>query len=99
MGKLKEAESFNQKALEIDPQFTDAYFSLSTMHASDSNKKWHNQLFSEKILKNKNDRELVNIFLQDRTFYTEKAAMKKVQKTLLLQIISNLECINLKQIY
>ena len=25
LGRLKEAESFNQKALEIDPQFTDAY--------------------------------------------------------------------------
>ena len=31
MGRLKEAESCNQKVLEVDPQFTDAYFSLSTI--------------------------------------------------------------------
>ena len=62
LGRLKEAESFNQKALEIDPQFTDAYFILSTMQKSDKNQKWHEKLFSESLLKNKNNRELVNIF-------------------------------------
>ncbi len=62
LGRLKEAESFNQKALEINPQLTDAYFSLSTMQASDKTQKWHNHLFSESLLKNKNNRELVNIF-------------------------------------
>jgi len=62
LGRLKEAESFNQKALEINPQFTDAYFILSTMQASDKTQKWHEQLFSESLLKNKNNRELVNIF-------------------------------------
>ena len=53
MGRLKEAESFNQKALEINPQFTDAYFILSTMQASNKTQKWHKQLFSESLLKNK----------------------------------------------
>jgi len=62
LGRLKEAESFNQKALEIDPQFSDAYFILSTMQASDKTQKWQEQLFSESLLKNKNNRELVNIF-------------------------------------
>ena len=62
LGRLKEAESFNQKALEINPQFTDAYFILSTMQAGDKTEKWHEQLFSESLLKNKNNRELVNIF-------------------------------------
>ena len=62
LGRLKEAESFNQKALEINPQFTDAYFILSTMQASNKTQKWHKQLFSESLLKNKNNRELVNIF-------------------------------------
>jgi len=62
MGRLKESESFNQKALEGDPQLTDAYLALSTMQINDANKKWHNQLFSENLLKNKNNRELVNIF-------------------------------------
>ena len=62
LGRLKEAEFNLKKALEIEPQFTDPYFSLSTMDAMDKNEKWQNQLFSESILKNKNNRELVNIF-------------------------------------
>ena len=62
MGRFKESESFNKKALESDPQLTDAYLALSTMQVNDTNQKWHNQLFSESLLKNKNNRELVNIF-------------------------------------
>tara|TARA_S200000501_G_scaffold207332_1_gene194879 strand:- start:721 stop:2205 length:1485 start_codon:yes stop_codon:yes gene_type:complete len=62
LGRLKEAESFNHKALEVNPQLTDAYYALSTMQKSDTNQKWHEQLFSESLLKNKNNRELVNIF-------------------------------------
>ena len=62
LGRLKEAESFNRKALEINPQFTDAYFILSTIQASDKTQKWHEQLFSENLLKNKTNKELVNIF-------------------------------------
>jgi len=62
LGRLEEAELFHQKVLEIDPHFTDAYLSLSTMQASDKEQKWHNQLFSKSLLKNKNNRELVNIF-------------------------------------
>ncbi len=62
LGRLKEAELHNLKALEVDPQFTDAYLSLSNMHASYANQKWNNQLFSEHLLKNKSDRELINIF-------------------------------------
>ena len=61
-GRLKEAESHTQKALEVDPQLTDAYLSLSTMQKGDTNQQWHKQLFSESLLKNKNNRELVNIF-------------------------------------
>ena len=62
LGRLKEADSYNQKAVEIDPHLTDAYLSLSTMYSGDKTPKWHNQLFSESLLKNKNNRELVNIF-------------------------------------
>ena len=62
LGRLKEAESFNQKAIEYDPQITDAYLSISTMQSSNTNQKWYKQLFSESILNNKNNRDLVNIF-------------------------------------
>ena len=62
LGRLKEAALFNLKAIEFDPKITDAYLSLSTMRESDASQKWHKQLFSENILKNKNNRDLVNIF-------------------------------------
>ena len=71
-GRLKEAEKYTQKALEVDPQFTDAYLSLSTMQTSDTSQKWHNQLFSESLLKNKNNRELVNIFFARSNIFHRK---------------------------
>ena len=49
-GRLKEAETYTNKALEVDPQLTDAYLSLSTIQTSKATQKWHNQLFSENIL-------------------------------------------------
>ena len=57
LGRLKEAALFNLKAIEFDPKITDAYLSLSTMRESDASQKWHKQLFSENILKNKNNRD------------------------------------------
>ena len=71
-GRLKEAETYTQKALEVDPQFTDAYLSLSTMQTSNTSQKWHNQLFSESLLKNKNNRELVNIFFARSNIFHRK---------------------------
>ncbi len=71
-GRLKEAETYTQKVLEVDPHFTDAYLSLSTMHTSDTSQKWHNQLFSESLLKNKNNRELVNIFFARSNIFHRK---------------------------
>ena len=45
------------------------------------------QLFSENILKNKNNRELVNIFSQGQIFFIKKNNMKKVLRILFMQII------------
>mgnify|MGYP001297622106 CR=1 FL=1 len=83
LGKLKEAESFNKKAVEIDPQFTDAYFSLSTMQASNTRQKWHNQLFSENLLKNKNNRELVNIFFARSNILHKEGKYKESAENLI----------------
>ena len=80
---MKEAESFNQKALEINPQFTDAYLSLSTMQISDNNKKWQKQLFSESLLQNKNNRELVNIFFARSNILHKKGKYKESAQNLL----------------
>jgi Tfp pilus assembly protein PilF len=82
-GRLKEAESYNQKVIEVDPQFTDAYLSLSTMQVSKSLQKWHNQLFSESLLKNKNNRELVNIFFARSNILHKKGKYKESAENLI----------------
>jgi len=82
LGRLKEAESFNLKALELDPHFTDAYFSLSTMQASDISQNLLNQLFSESLLKNKNNRELVNIFFARSNILHKEGKFKESAENL-----------------
>ena len=81
-GRLKEAESYTQKALEVDPQLTDAYLSLSTIQTSKATQKWHDQLFSENILKNKNNRELVNIFFARSNIFHRKGQYEKSAENL-----------------
>ena len=82
-GRLQDAELFHQKTLEIDPHFTDAYLSLSTMQASDKEQKWHNLLFSESILKNKNNRELVNIFFARSNIFHRKGKYQESAENLI----------------
>ncbi|MDC3137836.1 sulfotransferase, partial [Prochlorococcus sp. AH-716-I19] len=82
-GKLKEAETHTQKALEVDDQFTDAYLSLSTMQTSNTSQKWHNQLFSESLLKNKNNRELVNIFFARSNIFHRKGKYEESAENLI----------------
>jgi len=82
-GRLKEAETYTQKALEVDPQLTDAYLSLSTMQNSDKTQKWHNQLFSESLLKNKNNRELVNIFFARSNIFHSKGKYEESAENLI----------------
>ena len=84
LGRLKEAALHNQKALECDPQFTDAYLSLSTMHPSNKTQKWHDQLFSESLLKNKKNRELVNIFFARSNIYHRQGKYQKSAENLVL---------------
>ncbi len=82
-GRLKEAESYTQKALEVDPQLTDAYLSLSTIQTNNATQKWHNQLFSENILKNKNNRELVNIFFARSNIFHRKGQYEESAENLI----------------
>ena len=72
LGKLSEAEFHTKKAIEIDPYCTDAYFSLTTINKNYKDEKWQNQLFSEQLLKNKDKRELVNIFFARSNVLHEK---------------------------
>lgn len=82
LGRLKEAYSCNQKALEFDPHITDAYLSLSTMNGSDASQQWQKQLFSESILKNKNNRELINIFFARSNIFHKEAKYQESAKNL-----------------
>ena len=81
-GRLKEAESYTQKALKVNPQLTDAYLSLSTIQTSKTTQKWHDQLFSENILKNKNNRELVNIFFARSNIFHRKGQYEESAENL-----------------
>ena len=83
LGRLKEADSYNQKALEINPHFTDAYLSLSTMYSSNKNSIWRNQLFSESLLKNKSNRELVNIFFARSNIFHRETKYKESAENLI----------------
>ena len=83
LGKFKEADSYNQKALEVDPHFTDAYLSLSTMYSGDTTPKWYNQLFSESLLKNKNNRELMNIFFARSNIFHKDRKYEKSAENLI----------------
>ena len=83
LGRLKEAYSYNQKTIEINPHFTDAYLSLSTMYSGNTIPKWHNQLFSKNLLKNKNNRELVNIFFARSNIFHREGKYQESSENLI----------------
>ena len=61
-GKLQDSEFSYRKAIKINPNYIKAYYSLSLLKYSDKNKKWKNQLFSNKILNEKSKDEQINIY-------------------------------------
>ncbi len=73
IGKLKEAELFTRKAIELKSDFAKAYYLLSLIKYSDKDKMWQNQLFSENILINKSQKDLVDIyFARSNILHKEK---------------------------
>jgi len=62
LGKLKEAELFTRKALELNPNLAITYYNLSTLKYSSKNKKWKETLFSKNFLDNKSKKDQVNIY-------------------------------------
>ena len=62
LGKLKEAELFTRKALELNPNLAIAYYNLSTLKHSNKNQKWKETLFSKNFLDNKSKKDQVNIY-------------------------------------
>ena len=81
-GKLQEAKLHIKKALEINPHLTEACLSLSTIKESEKDQKWTNQLFSETFLKNKNNRELLNILFARSNILHKKKEFKDCAETL-----------------
>ena len=62
IGKLKDAELSILKAIELNPNLAKAYFSLSILNSLSDNKSWQDRLFSESILKNQRDTDLIDIY-------------------------------------
>ncbi len=62
LGKLKEAELYIRKAIELKPDFAQVYYLLSRIKYSDENKIWQDQLFADSILENKLQKDLIDIY-------------------------------------
>ena len=73
LGELKEAKLYTKNAINIEPGLTDAYYSLSTINESDTDQKWHKQLFSNNLFYKKSNRELINIlFARSNILHKQK---------------------------
>ena len=98
LGKLKEAESYTLRAIEINPDLAKAYFCISSLQYSNGNKIWQDQLFSENILINKSQKDLIDIYfaranvLHKEKKYTESSRyLKLANKLKSIHTISNAE--------
>ena len=63
---------------------TDGYLSLSTMPKTKNKNNWEKKLFSEKILKNKTDKELANIFFARSNILHKEMNYKESTENLIL---------------
>ncbi len=92
LGELKEAEMSYLKAIELNPDFSKAYYSLSLLNYSNDNKKWQYQLFTQSILNNKSQNDLVDIYyartniLHKERNYAESSRYLKLVNKLQLDI-------------
>ena len=62
LGNLIEAENLLYKALDLNSSVAKSYYILSILRHSYKRKTWQVDVFSDKILENKNNDELVNIY-------------------------------------
>ena len=68
----------------MNPDFTKAYYNLSTLTSSDVNKIWQKKLFSESFLKNKSKNDQFNIFFARANILHKKKNYKESAKCLKL---------------
>ena len=89
IGRVKEAKILLIKTIEINPEFVRPYYSLSRLKYESSDKKWCDYLFSEKFLKNKTEKEKVDIyFARSNILHKEKKYQKSSEN---LQIANKLK--------
>ena len=89
IGRVKEAKLLLIKTIEINPEFVRPYYSLSRLKYESSDKKWCDYLFSEKFLKNKTEKEKVDIyFARSNILHKEKKYQKSSEN---LQIANKLK--------
>ncbi len=94
LGKLKNAELSFRKAIEINPKLAVAYFMLSNLKYSCSNKEiWKNQLFSENILTNQSQKDKIDIYFARANILHNQKKYKESSK--FLQLANQLK-LNLK---
>jgi len=95
LGKLKEAEISYRKAIKINCHLSIAYYSLSLLKYSDDNQEWKDLLFSENILKNKFQKDKVNIYfarsniLHKKKNYEESSRYLQLANTIKLDLNSS----------
>ena len=93
LGKLKDAEVSLKKAIQLNPNLTKAYFSLSSLkYANEIDSKWQKNLFLGDILKNKFPKEKVDIYfaraniLHNKKKYDESSKYLKLANKLKIEI-------------
>ena len=92
MGKLNEAKKLLIQTIETNPKFVEPYYSLSKLSFSKEDISWQKDLFSEKILVNKNSKEKIAIYfarsnvLHKEKKYKESAKNLEIANKLKLKI-------------
>ena len=92
LGKLSEAKTVLLKALELNNVFSKVYFTLSNLDDSKDKSKWKDKLFLEDILKNKSQKDYVDIYfaraniLHKENNYEESAKYLKLANKIKLDI-------------
>ena len=89
LGKLKEAEFYYLKAIQLNTDLSIAFFCLSNLKLSNTNTIWRNQLFSENLLKNKSQIELINIYFARANILHKEQNYK--ESSIYLKLANNLK--------
>ncbi len=91
-GELAEAKKLFRKAIEINPSFVQAFYALSKLSFDSNDISWQKYLLSKKILRQKNEKEKIEIYfarsnvLHKEKRYEESAKNLQIANQLKLKI-------------